>query len=62
MGPSPYDGAVVDAAARVHGVSGLYVVDASILPGPPTGFPHLVVLMMASRIADGVLASLAATS
>jgi choline dehydrogenase len=37
MGASPDDGAVVDAAGRVHGVTGLYIVDASILPGPPTG-------------------------
>jgi choline dehydrogenase len=55
MGASPHDGAVVDAAGRVHGVAGLYVVDASILPGPPTGFPHLVTLMMANRITDKLL-------
>jgi choline dehydrogenase len=50
---SPDNGAVVDAAGQVHGLTGLYIVDASILPGPPTGFPHLITLMMASRIADG---------
>jgi choline dehydrogenase len=55
MGASPGNGAVVDALGRVFGVTGLYVVDASILPGPPTGFPHLVTLMMASRITDGIL-------
>lgn len=55
MGASPENDAVVDAAGHVYGVSGLYVVDASILPGPPTGFPHLVTLMMASRLADGIL-------
>ncbi len=55
MGASPEGGAVVDRAGRVHGIDGLYVADASILPGPPTGFPHLVTLMMASRIADGIL-------
>ena len=55
MGAVPDNGAVVDSAGRVHGVAGLYVVDASILPGPPTGFPHLVLLMMASRIADRIL-------
>jgi choline dehydrogenase-like flavoprotein len=40
-----------------RGVTGLYIVDASILPGPPTGFPHLITLMMASRIAEGLLTS-----
>jgi choline dehydrogenase len=55
MGASPRDGAVVDAGGRVHGLTGLYVVDASILPGPPTGFPHLVTLMMANRITDALL-------
>ncbi len=55
MGASPDNGAVVDAAGQVYGVTGLYVVDASILPGPPTGFPHMVTLMMASRITDRLL-------
>jgi choline dehydrogenase-like flavoprotein len=55
MGASPGNAAVVDALGRVHSVTGLYVVDASILPGSPTGFPHLVTLMMASRITDGIL-------
>jgi choline dehydrogenase len=57
MGASPDNGAVVDGAGQVYGVTGLYVVDASILPGPPTGFPHLVAVMMASRITDGLLTS-----
>ncbi len=55
MGASPEHGAVVDRAGQVHGVDGMYVADASILPGPPTGFPHLVALMMANRIAAGIL-------
>jgi choline dehydrogenase len=55
MGESPARGAVVNPAGQVHGVDGIYVADASILPGPPTGFPHLVALMMASRIAAGIL-------
>jgi choline dehydrogenase len=57
MGTSPDDGAVVDRVGRVYGVTGLYVIDASILPGPPTGFPHLVAVMMASRITDALLTS-----
>jgi choline dehydrogenase len=58
MGASPDSGAVVDRTGQVFGFPGLYVADASILPGPPSGFPHLVTLMMASRIADGLLTSL----
>ena len=55
MGASQDRGAVVNGAGQVHGIDRLYVADASILPGPPTGFPHLVTLMMASRIADGIV-------
>ncbi len=56
MGPAPANGAVVDAAGQVYGVTGMHVADASILPGPPTGFPHLVTVMLGSRIAEGILA------
>jgi choline dehydrogenase len=52
MGPSPDDGAVVDAAGRVHGVDALFVVDASIIPEPPSGFPHLLTIMLAERLAE----------
>ncbi len=52
MGPSPADGAVVDALGRVHGVAGLSVVDASIMPEPPSGFPHLITLMLAEHLAS----------
>jgi choline dehydrogenase-like flavoprotein len=57
MGTSPEKGAVVDPAGKVHGADGLYVVDASVLPSAPTGFPHLVALMMANRIIDQMLTS-----
>ena len=52
MGPTPADGAVVDALGRVHGVSGLSVIDASIIPEPPSGFPHLITLMLAEHLAS----------
>ena len=52
MGPSPDDGAVVDATSRVHGVDGLYVVDASIIPEPPSGFPHVITIMLAERLTE----------
>jgi choline dehydrogenase len=54
MGPSPADGAVVDASGSVHGVAGLSVVDASIIPEPPSGFPHLVTIMIAERLSERI--------
>ena len=50
MGTRPDAGAVVDAGGRVHGVDGLAVVDASILPGPTSGFPNLVTMMVAEHL------------
>jgi choline dehydrogenase-like flavoprotein len=52
MGPSPEDGAVVDADGRVHGIDGLFVADASIIPEPPSGFSHLPTLMVAERLSE----------
>ena len=52
MGPSPEDGAVVDSLGRVHGVDGLSIIDASIIPDAPSGFPHLVTIMLAERLAE----------
>jgi choline dehydrogenase len=49
MGPGD-DGDVVDATARVHGVEGLSVIDASIIPEPTAGFPHLVTIMLGDRL------------
>lgn len=54
MGPSPDDGAVVDASGSVHGTEGLSVVDASIIPDAPSGFPHLVTIMMGERLAERI--------
>jgi len=54
MGPSPDVGAVVDATGRVHGIEGLFVVDASIIPAAPSGFPHLVTIMLAERLSDEI--------
>lgn len=51
VGPSPDAGAVVDALGRVHGVDGLHVIDASIIPVPPSGFPHPVTVMIAEHLA-----------
>ena len=44
--------AVVDAACRVHGVHGLRVVDASIMPRIPSANTNLPTLLLAERAAD----------
>jgi choline dehydrogenase len=49
-------GAVVDAALRVHGVSGLRVIDASVLPGLPAAMINAAVTAVAERASDLVLA------
>lgn len=46
------DMAVVDAEGRVHGIEGLRVVDASIMPEIVSGNLNAPVIMMAERIAD----------
>jgi len=46
--------AVVDAEGRVHGVDGLRVVDASIMPRVITGNLNAAVIMLAEKIADRV--------
>jgi choline dehydrogenase len=52
MGPAPDAGDVVDEAGRVHGVDGLRVIDASVIPDAPSGFPHLVTIMVAEHLAE----------
>ena len=51
MGPVPGAGDVVDTLGRVHGVEGLSVIDASIIPDAPSGFPHLITIMLAEHLA-----------
>jgi choline dehydrogenase-like flavoprotein len=51
MGPSPVDGAVVDSLGRVHSVAGLQVIDALVMPEPPSGFPHIITIMIAAHLA-----------
>jgi choline dehydrogenase len=58
MGPSPDNGAVVNDLGQVHGTERLFVVDASIVPTAPSGFPHIVTIMVAERLSEHIAALL----
>ncbi|HSQ70842.1 MAG TPA: GMC oxidoreductase, partial [Rubrivivax sp.] len=60
MGPADDAGAVVDARLRVHGVTGLRVADASIMPTITSGNTNAPVLMLAERAAAWLQGSAAA--
>ena len=47
--------AVVDGEARVYGVKGLRVVDASSFPFLPPGHPQATIYALAEKIADGII-------
>jgi choline dehydrogenase-like flavoprotein len=53
MGPGPE--AVVDARLRVHGVAGLRVVDASVMPRVVGGNTNAPVIMVAEKAVDMIL-------
>ncbi|MDB5417760.1 MAG: choline dehydrogenase BetA [Phenylobacterium sp.] len=55
MGSAEDPMAVVDPQGRVHGVSGLRIADASVMPTVPRGNTNLPVLMIAERISDLIL-------
>ena len=50
------DLAVVDEQLRVHGVDGLRVVDASVMPAVPSGNCHTAIIAIAERAADLITA------
>ncbi len=59
MGPPADPGAVVDAQLRVHGVQGLRVIDASVMPTITSGNTNAPTLMIAEKGAALVKATLA---
>ena len=54
MGNEDDPQAVVDADGRVHGMSGLRVIDASIMPTVPRGNTNIPTIMLAEKIASGM--------
>ncbi|MFB8278357.1 mycofactocin dehydrogenase MftG [Nocardia colli] len=52
MGPATDDRAVVDELCRVHGVTGLSVVDLSVVPVPLSRGPQASTVMIAENVAD----------
>jgi choline dehydrogenase len=53
MGPGPE--AVVDAELKVHGIAGLRVADASIMPTIIGGNTNAPVIMVGEKAADMIL-------
>lgn len=58
MGKKADPMAVVDSSARVFGVRGLRVVDASAMPLLPPGHPQSTVYALAEKIADAIIRDL----
>ncbi len=54
MGSDPDRGAVTDSRGSVHGIDGLTVADASIMPTIPTATTNLPTIMVAEHIAQWI--------
>ncbi len=54
MGPASDPMAVVDQHGRVHGLAGLRVVDASVMPDVVRANTNATTIMMAERVADWI--------
>jgi 5-(hydroxymethyl)furfural/furfural oxidase len=57
MGATDDPNAVTDSQGRVYGVSGLRVVDASLMPTLPRGNTNIPTIMMAEKISAEMLAA-----
>jgi choline dehydrogenase len=57
MGPADDPTAVVDTAGRIHGLSDLHVIDASIFPTGPRANLHFTVVAVAEKMADMLMSS-----
>jgi 5-(hydroxymethyl)furfural/furfural oxidase len=55
MGPAEDRLAVVDPHGRFHGIAGLRIADASVMPTVPRGNTNLPTLMIAEKLADAIL-------
>lgn len=55
MGAKTDKGAVVDAQGRVHGITALRVVDASIMPMVTNGNTNAPTIMIAEKLSDAIL-------
>lgn len=55
MGPATDSMAVVNSRGQVHGIEGLFVTDASIMPAIPAGNTNLPTLMVAERCSARLL-------
>jgi 5-(hydroxymethyl)furfural/furfural oxidase len=56
MGASDDSGAVTDPSARVYGVEGLRVADASIMPSVPCANTNIPTIMIGEKVAATILA------
>src|SRR5580704_7295525 len=55
MGAAEDRNAVTDPVGRVHGIEGLRVIDASIMPTIPRGNTNIPTIMVAEKLADAML-------
>ncbi|MEC7761293.1 MAG: GMC family oxidoreductase N-terminal domain-containing protein [Pseudomonadota bacterium] len=52
--------AVVDQAGHVHGIEGLMVADASVMPRVPAANTHIPTVMVAEKVASGLVGDFSA--
>lgn len=55
MGPSDRPGTVVDSELKVHGLQGIRIADASIMPAMPAANINAAALMIGEKVADLIL-------